>query len=179
MILIMVMHEFDRKLTEISDLIHNMECGNYQFERDAVKMVLDIEEMAERYSLPIQADLALVRGKLLCGYPEEKASLLSRKERGREKQRYIVTLLFEAVKLVEDYFRGARKQFNDCEQVCGQIIVNAFYKGLHQQNQDLYVLVSQDADLGPHLAEVHSAVGCANARVIFEEAKVYTKYNMD
>lgn len=179
MILIMVMHEFDRKLAEVSQLIRNMECSNYQFERDAVKLVLDIEGMAERYGLPIQADLAIVRGKMLCGYPEEKASLLSRKERGREKQRYTVTLLSEAVKLVEDYFVGARKQFNDCEQVCGQLIVNAFYKGLHQENQDLYVLVSQDADLGPHLADVHGAVGCANARVIFEQAKVYTKYNLE
>lgn len=177
MILIMVMQEFDRKLAEMSGLIRSMDSESLRFERDAIKMVMDMEKMAETYALPIQAELALVRGKLICGYPENKSNRLSRKERSKEKLRFIVNQLTEAVCLAEKYFEGARKQFEECEQVCGQIIINAYYRGLQKQKQDLYLLVSQDEELGPHMAKVNGLVGCANARVIFEQAKVYVRYD--
>lgn len=178
MIYIMVMQEFDRKLGEVSGLIQSMDSDSCHFQKNAIGMVMELENMAEKYGLPIQAELALVRGKLICGYPEEKANLLSRKVRSREKQRYIITQLSKAVELVEQYFEAARKQFDNCEQVCGQMIINAYYKGLDKQKEDLFVLVSKDEDLGPHLAEVYGVVGCANAQVIFEQAKVYTKFQM-
>lgn len=178
MILIMVMQEFDRKLAEISGLIRSMDSEPYRFERDAIKMVMDLEMMAETYGLPIQAELALVRGKLICGCPEDKSNRLPRKERSKEKQRYIIAQLTEAIRLAEEYFDRARKQFEECEQVCGQIIINAYYRGLQKQKQDLYLLVSQDEELGPHMAKVNGAVGCANTRVIFEQAKVYTRYDV-
>lgn len=177
MILIMVMQEFDRKLAEVSGLVRSMDSETYRLERDSIKMVMDLEKMAETYGLPIQAELALVRGKLVCGFPEDKAKRLSRKEHSKEKQRYILTQLTEAVGLVEQYFSGARKQFEECEQLCGQIIINAYYRGLQKQKQDLYLLVSQDEELGPHMAKINGAVGCANTRVIFEQAKKYTRYD--
>ncbi len=175
MILIMVMQEFDEKLKEVSDLIRRMNTDTYHFERDAVRLALDVEEMAEKYGLHIQPDLALIRGNLMCGYHEEKGCILSRKERGKEKQRYILNELAKLVRLVEKYFADAREQFQKCEKVCGQIIINAYYRGLNQKNKDLYVAASQDAELAPHMAEINGAVGCANAKVIFEQAKAYTK----
>lgn len=178
MILIMVMQEFDRKLAEVSGLIRSMDSEAHRFERDAIKLVMDLEKMAETYALPIQAELALVRGRLLCGCPEDKAGRLSRKERSKEKQRYLINQLAEAVCLAEQYFEGARKQFEECEQVCGQIIINAYYRGMQKEKQDLYLLVSQDEELGAHMAKVNGVVGCANARVIFEQAKAYTRYDL-
>lgn len=177
MILFMVMQEFDRKLAEVSGLVRSMDTEIHRFERDAIKTVMDLEKMAESYGLPIQAELALVRGRLICGYSEDKGKRLSRKERSREKQRYIMTQLSEAVRLTESYFSGARKQFEECEQLCGQIIINAYYRGLQKQKQDLYLLVSQDEELGQHMAKINGAVGCANTRVIFEQAKKYTRYD--
>lgn len=138
-------------------------------------MVGNLEEKAEKYALPIQGELALIRGKLVCGYSEAKANTLSRKDRGRERQRYTLEQLSDAVMLVEEYFRAARKQFEECEQICGQIIINAYYKGMNRQGQDLYLQVSQDAELAPYLAKVQGVVGCANSRVIFEQAKGYIK----
>lgn len=175
MILIMVMQEFDKKLTEVTDLIRNMGVDTYHFERDAIRLALDVEEMAEQYGMHIQPDLALIRGNLMCGYHEEKGCVLSRKERGKERQRYIVNELAKLVGLVQEYFKEAREQFQKCERICGQIIVNAYYRGLHQKNQDLYVAASQDAELAPHVAEINGAVGCVNAKVIFEQAKAYIK----
>lgn len=90
----------------------------------------------------------------------------------------VVSELAEATRLAEEYFDRARKQFEECEQLCGQIIINAYYRGLQQQKQDLYLLVSQDEELGPHMAKINGAVGCANTRVIFEQAKVYTRYDV-
>lgn len=179
MIYVMVMQEFDRKLGEVSGLMQSMDSNSYHFQENAITLVLEMEKLAEKYGLPIQAELALVRGKLACGYPEEKANLLSRKDRSREKQRYIIGELSKGVELVKQYFEAARKQFDSCEQVCGQMIINAYYKGLNKQKEDLFVLVSQDTDLGPHLAEVYGSVGCANAKVIFEQAKKYLKFQME
>ena len=179
MIFIMVMKEFDQKLTEISGLIHELDADSYCLERKAVRLALDLEELAEQYGLYIQADIALVRGELLCGYPAEKAGLLSRKERSKEKQRYIVNELSRLVQLVENYFADARKRFEECEQICGQMIINAYYRGLNKANSDLYMAISRDAELAPHLAEMHGAVGCANAKVIFEQAKAYAKYEVN
>lgn len=176
MILIMVMQEFDRKLSEISNLISQMENDFYHFEREALRLVLELEKMSEKYGLPIQKELALVRGNLVCGYSSEKAALLSRKERGKEKQRYVVQQLTEAVEHIEGYFSESRKQFERCEQVCGQIIVGAYYKGLYKQQQDLFLLAAQEEELAPHMAEIQGMVGCANARVIFEQAKAYIRY---
>lgn len=176
MILIMVMQEFDRKLAEVSDLISYMAQDFYHFERDAARLVLELEEMAKKYGIPIQADLALVRGNLLCGCPEEKAALLSRRERTKEKQRYVVQQLTRAADCVENYFAGSREQFGRCEQVCGQIIVGAYYKGLYKKQQDLFLLAAQEEELAPHMAEVQGMVGCANARAIFEQAKDYVRY---
>lgn len=174
MVFIMVMQEFDRKLAEVSGLIRGMEHDSYHFETNVIRVVLNLEQMAEKYALPIQAELAVVRGKLLCGYALEKGQ--SRKERDKEKKRYVVEQLEDVLGIIEDYFSAARKKFDKCEQLCGQIIVSAYYKGMYQYKKDLYESVQQDEELAPHLAEVQGAVGFVNSKVIFEQAKEYVKY---
>lgn len=179
MILIMVMQEFDQKLTEVSGLLQNTEASVPSLGKNAAGLVMELETMAQRYGLHIQAELALIRGRLLCGYPEEKGTGISRKEREHAKLRYIVEQLEKAVTLVGNHFKNARAQFEECEKVCGQIIVNAHYRGLVQNGQDLYTVVSQDPELAPHLAQVQGAVGYINAKVIFESAKIYTRMICD
>lgn len=174
MVLILVMEEFDRRLAEISEIIKSMETNTHNLEKSAAEIVLSLEEMAEKYSLPFQANLALIRGRLLCGYPEEKSGSLSRKERSKQKQRYIVAQLSDAVAIIEQHFKSAREQFEECERICGQIIVNCYYKGLYHQKGELYDLVNTDKELAVHLAGVQGLVGFVNARIIFEKAKAYT-----
>lgn len=173
MILIFVMKEFDKELAVVSRLVQKMEINSYYLEQDSIKLLLSLEEKAEKYSLPIQPRLALIRGNLICGYKEEKTSIMNRKEKNREKKRFITKQLMEAVQCVEEYFTNARKQFDECEQICGQIVMHAYNKGLHQISQDLYTLASQDPELAAPLANVKSVIGTANARFIFDQAQAY------
>lgn len=173
MVLVFVMKEFDKELKEVSRLMWGLDENSYSLERDAVKLLLNLEEKAEKYSLPIQPNLALIRGKLICGYKEEIGTMMNRKEKNKDKKRFVVNQLAEAVQCVEGYFSNARKQFEECEQICGQILMHAYNKGLHQLNQDLYMVVSQDPELAGALANVKSVIGGVNARYIFEQAQVY------
>ena len=123
--------------------------------------------------MPIQPRLALIRGSLLCGYKDEMNSIMNRKERSRDKKRFIIKQLSDAVQCVEEFFMNARKQFDECEQICSQIIVHACNKGLHQMNQDLFSVVSQDPELAAPLINVKAVIGNINARVIFEQAQAH------
>lgn len=174
--LIMVMQAFDKKLTEITTLVQVMEQDSYHFEQDAEKLLSDLEEMAQQYAMPFQPNLSLVRAKLLCGNREKNSVDAGRKEKGREKKRYIVSQLSEAVGIVQGYFEDARKQFEECEKLCGQIIVSAQFKGLTEQASDLYTAVEQDGELGVHLANVKAVVGAVNTMVIFEQARANTLF---
>ena len=174
MILIFVMKEFDKELSEISTLIRTLESDFYEMERETGNLVQRLEDMAGKYSLPIQPKLALIRGNLICGYKEE-GTMQSRKEKLTEKKRFLVQQLAEAAECIENYFMPARKQFDECEKICGQIIVHAYHKGLGGQGEDLLTQVLQDAELAAHLMNVKAVVGGVNTRIIFEQAQVYMK----
>ncbi len=170
--LYLVMQAFDSKMTEITALVRTMEEASYHFEQTAQTLLTELEEMAQRYSLPFQPNLSLLHANLLCGY-KEPGDDATRKEKNREKKRYIISQLSEAVRIVQHYFEDARKQFDECEKLCGQIIVNARYRGLESNTTDLYTTLENDSELGVHLANIKAAVGTANALVIFEQAKLY------
>ncbi len=170
----LVMQTFDNKLTEITALVRTMEEEPYHFEQTAQTLLAELEEMAQRYSLPFQPNLSLLHANLLCGY-KESGDDATRKEKNREKKRYIVSQLSEAVRIIQQYFEDARKQFDDCEKLCGQIIVNARYKGLEDNTADLYTTLENNSEFGMHLANIKAAVGTANALVIFEKAKLYVE----
>lgn len=171
MILIFVMKEFDKELTEISRLVRELEANTYGLETDAAKLMLNLEEKAEKYSLPIQPRLALIRGNLICGYKEDLTSIMNRKERNREKRRFVIEQLSDAVQCIEEYFVNARRQFDECEQVCRQIVIHAYSKGLNHMNQDLLALAAQDPELAAPLANVMSVIGNTNTRFIFEQVQ--------
>ncbi len=170
--LYLVMQAFDNKLTEITAFVRTMEEEPYHFEQAAQTLLGELEEMSQRYSLPFQPNLSLLHANLLCGYKEPGGDA-TRKEKNREKKRYIISQLSEAVRIIQEYFEDARKQFDDCEKLCGQLIVNARYRGLENNTADLYTAVENDSELGAHLANIKAAVGTANALVIFEQAKLY------
>lgn len=170
--LFLVMQAFDSKLAEITALVQTMEEAPYHFEQAAHTLLSGLEEMAQRYSLPFQPNLSLLQANLLCGY-KETGSDATRKEKSREKKRYIVNQLSEAVHIIQQYFEDARKQFDDCEKLCGQIIINARYRGLDSNMADLYTAVEKDGELGVHLANIKATIGTANALVLFEQAKLY------
>lgn len=171
--LFLVMQAFDRKLAEITTLVQTMEQDSYHFEEYAVKLLSEIETMAQQYALPFQPNLSLLQANLLCGNKEDSSPAANRKEKTKEKKRYVINQLSEAVRIVQQYFEDTRKQFDDCEKICGQIIISAQYKGLTGCTSDLYTAVEQDGELGAHLANVKAAVGTVNAMVIFEQAKAY------
>lgn len=171
MVLFFVMQEYDEQLREISRIMELLERDSQTLNQNAIQLVKNLEEMAQKYSLSIQPELALVRGKLLCGYQEEKQAQLNRKEKTAAKKSFIVNQLSVVVSCIEEYFQKARKQFEECEQLCGQIIMHAYSKGLHKETQDLFSLVAADVELSPHLSNVIALIGSVNARVIFEQAK--------
>lgn len=174
MVLIFVMKEFDKELTHISELVQKLESNSYELEQESVNLLHNLEKKAEKYSLPIQPKLALIRGKLLCGYKESSANP-NRKERNQEKKRFVITQLSEAAICVEEYFAVARKQFDECEQICGQIITHAYSRGLQADTTDLFKMVSTDSELSVPLANVIAIIGTVNARIIFEQAQVYVQ----
>lgn len=171
MVLFFVMQEYDEQLRELSRIMELLDKDSQALNQNAIQLVKNLEERAQKYSLPIQPKLALVRGTLLCGYQEEKQGQLNRKEKAAAKKSFIVNQLSIAVSCIEEYFQTARKQFEECEKLCGQIIMHAYSKGLHKETQDLFSLVAVDVELSPHLANVIALIGSVNARVIFEQAK--------
>lgn len=171
MILIFVMQEYDEQLKEISTLMEQLANNSQDLNRNAIRVVKNLEERAQKYSLSIQPQLALIRGNLLCGYHEDNKQQLNRKEKNIEKKRFIVDQLSQAVSCIEEYFQTARKQFQECEQVCGQIVMHAYNKGLKQQGRDLFPIVAADAELSGALANVIALIGSLNARIVFEQAE--------
>lgn len=171
MVLIFVMQEYDEQLREVSNLMEQLANNSQELNRNAIRVVKNLEDRAQKYSLSIQPQLALIRGNLLCGYHEDNKQQLNRKEKNMEKKRFVVEQLSKAVSCIEEYFQTARKQFQECEQVCGQIIMHAYNKGLRQQGRDLFSIVVTDTELSVALANVIALIGSLNARIVFEQAE--------
>ncbi|WP_124100923.1 hypothetical protein [Ruminococcus sp. Marseille-P6503] len=190
MVLIPVMESFDGILSDMTALIGKLEKNSGDFFNESVAFVRRLENTAENYRLPIAGELAVIRGKLLCGDEEalDTAMYQSRKERRNQKQRFILRQLEQAYSCVQKYFSAGRRLFTECEGMTCQVIVRLISKGLLKKQDPselsgalLMKMASADPELEPALTHIKGMVGAVNANIIFEKtmshAGVYEKEN--
>lgn len=191
MVLIPVMEEFDAVLSRNSELISAMEKGQYNFRELCVLYAKMLEEKAQKYSLPFLPQLTVLRGKMVLGMARsEFPKNCSRKEMKSLEYKFYLTQINEAVSCVEQYFQSYRKSFEECEQLCCQIITSSIYKGALKTLNEYYIknlkdgmmsFVMADEELAPVLVHIAGLIGKANMEIIFDKtlslAGIYGKIN--
>lgn len=92
MVLIPMMESFDGILSEMTAIVCKLEKNSGDFFNESVAFVRKLENTAENYRLPIAGELAVIRGKLLCGDEDISDTVMyqNRKERRNQKQRFIL-----------------------------------------------------------------------------------------
>jgi len=189
MVLIPVMEEFDNILRGITELINAMEKNQYNFREMCILHVKHLEERAEKYSLPFQSNLSAIRGKLIVGFNRSEVSkTCSRKELKSIENKYYLSQLTDSIKYIEEYFLPYRKTFDECEQLCCQVITNSIYRGALTTLNEHYSknlkdgmmsFVMADGELAPVMIHIAGMVGRANMEIIFDKtlslAGVYEK----
>lgn len=188
MVLIPMMESFDGILSEMTAIVCKLEKNSGDFFNESVAFVRKLENTAENYRLPIAGELAVIRGKLLCGDEDISDTVMyqNRKERRNQKQRFILRQLEQAYICVQKYFSSGRKLFAECESMACQVIVRLISKGLLKKHDPselsgamIMKKASDDAELEPALTHIKGAVGAVNANIIFEKtmslAGVYDK----
>ena len=191
MVLIPVMEEFDVLLSRNGELVNAMEKGQYNFRELCVLYVKMLEEKAQKYSLPFLPQITVLRGKMVLGMARsEFPKNCSRKEMKSLEYKFYLTQINEAVDCVEQYFQSYRKAFDECEQLCCQVITSSIYKGALKTLNEYYIknlkdgmmsFVMTDGELAPVLVHIAGLVGKVNLEIIFDKtlslAGVYGKIN--
>lgn len=191
MVLIPVMEEFDAILSKNSELVNAMEKGQYNFRELCVLFAKQLEEKAQKYSLPFLPQLTVLRGKMVLGMARSEFPKNSgRREMKNLEYKFYLTQINEAVSCVEQYFESYRKAFAECEQLCCQVITNSIYKGALKTLNEYYIknlkdgmmsFVMGDQELAPVLIHIAGLIGKVNLEIIFDRtlsvAGVYGKIN--
>lgn len=191
MVLIPVMEEFDNAMQNITGLVDAMEKNQYNFRDMCIMHVKLLEEKAEKYSMPFLPKLSTIRGKLLVGINRsELGKTYGRKELKNIENKYYLSQINEVLDFIEQYFLPYRKVFDECEQLCCQVITNSVYKGALNSLNECYIknlkdgmmsFVMADAELAPVMIHITGMIGRVNMEIIFDRtlsvAGIYGKMN--
>ncbi|MDD6573007.1 MAG: hypothetical protein PUF12_11550 [Thermoflexaceae bacterium] len=191
MVLIPVMEEFDNILKGITELVNAMEKNQYNFRDMCILHIKQLEDRAQKYSLPIQPKLSSFRGRLIAGFNRtELSKTCTRKELKNIENKYYLSQITDSMECVEEYFLPYRKTFDECEQLCCQVITNSVYKGALITLNECYIknlkdgmmsFVMADEELAPVMIHIAGMVGRANMEIIFDKtlslAGIYGKIN--
>lgn len=187
MILIPMLEKLDGIMSGMTELINKLNANEAELIKQSVEMVRELEDMAQSYRLPIQPQLAIIRGKLMCE-PSKPNETMSRKDSRALRKRYILSQLDELNRCVQEYLSDSRKAFYECERLACQIIVRLRAKGVldgytaaNLNGDKLTELAAQDSELAPIVVHITGLIGAVNTKVIFDKtmslAGLYDKEN--
>lgn len=178
MVLLPMITEFDEALSEISELVAEMESRHPLFPEHCNQFLLRLEKMAQRYSLPIASELAVLRGETLCKKAGKKGD---RKEARRQRDETLMSALSQAKSIAEQYFSPWRKIFEECGALCRQMTAGAALKGLALGDprasnalDTAWHSLLNDPEMAPVLAHVVGHAGLPNARILLDQSLSYS-----
>lgn len=171
MVFLLIIQKFDDKLKEVSELVNIMEQKSHEFEARTTQFLKELEDMAAEYSLPIQPKLALLHGQMVTGRKEEKKKM-DRREEKKERKRFALDLLSQAVGCIEEYFQEPKRQLSECEQLCGQIVNKAMEISPEGTEEAIQSTILQTPELCALLSNVKGVAGPLNIRLLLEKTIV-------
>lgn len=186
MILIPIIESIDEILSDMPRLIDKLEAGQSRITEDCAAFVSRLEAAAEKYRLPITGQLSVIRGKILCGAPNDANTNLSRKDKRAVEKRYMIDRLESAYNCISAYLDGERKVIGECEKLVCQMSARLVAEGalINTEPREitgklLIGLAAQDNELMPILAHVIGLAGAPNTNILFEKtmslAGIYKK----
>ncbi|MBR1423895.1 MAG: hypothetical protein IJ571_10730 [Ruminococcus sp.] len=175
MILIPILEKLDAIMSGITELINKLNANEAELIKLSVDMVKELEDMSQNYRLPIQSQLAIIRGKLMCG-PSKPNETMSRKDSKALHKRHILSQLDELNRCVQEYLADSRKAFYECERLACQVIVRLIAKGVLDEytatnlnGEKLMELAARDSELAPIVVHITGLIGALNTKVIFDK----------
>lgn len=175
MILIPMLEEVDRIMSRLTELVDKLDSNESELRLLSIAIVKELEEAAQKYRLPILPQLAVIRGKLICGAAKPSGTL-SHKDIKALQKRYILSQLDELNRCVQEYLADSRKAFYECERLACQIIVRLRAKGVldgytaaNLNGDKLTELAAQDSELAPIVVHITGLIGAVNTKVIFDK----------
>lgn len=189
MLLIPIMESIDEILNGMPKLIDRLEDSPCGLIEACAEFVSQLEKVSEKYRFPITGQLSVIRGKILCGAPNDPAASLSRKDKRSAEKRYMITQLENAYSCISEYLDGERKVISECERLVCQMSANLAASGAllntapnEISGKALMELASRNSELMPILAHVTGLVGAPNTNILFEKtmslAGIYSKEKM-
>ena len=186
MILIPIIESIDIILNDMPELIDRLEINQSRLIEECAGFVSRLESVCEKYRFPITGQLSVIRGKILCGAPNDPAVNLSRKDKKTAEKRYMITQLENAYNCVSEYLDGERRVLNECERLVCQVSAKLVADGalLDMNPCDISGKVIMDLATGnkelmPILAHVIGLAGAPNTNILFEKtmslAGIYSK----
>lgn len=176
MILIPIIESLDEILNGMPKLIDRLEDSQSSLIGDCAGFVSQLEGVSEKYRFPITGRLSVIRGKILCGAPNDPAVSLSRKDKKAAEKRYMITQLENAYNCVSEYLDGERRVVSECERLVCQMSAKLVAVGALADlaprdisGKTLIELAARDNELMPILAHVIGLAGAPNTNILFEK----------
>lgn len=176
MILIPIIEAFDGILGGMPELVNKLRENSPRLQAECAEFVERLENASEKYRFPITGQLAVIRGKILCGAPESEGENLSRKERKAASNRFLMGELEKACNCVSDHLAEERRVIVECERLACQVTARLAMEhgqgtlsGTAISGSELIRLAAADPELSPILAHITGLVGAPNTAILFDK----------
>ncbi len=176
MILIPIIETFDGILGEMTGLVNKLRENSPQLQAECAEFVERLESASEKYRFPITGQLAVIRGKILCGAPEPGNENLGRKERKAAANRFLMGELEKACNCVANHLAEERRVIAECERLACQVTARlamehgqSTLSGTEISGSELIRLAAADPELSPILAHITGLAGAPNTAILFDK----------
>lgn len=162
-----IVETFDSALLELPALL---ETPLHERTPRAEKWLTQVTAQAERFRLPLAADLALIRADLTTYRPgrEEWSA-----DRRRMMERHVCECMEQAKDLIDSAFARQRALCEQGGEICLQLAAAACARRLIARGESVQAALAAlraDEALFPALTQVIGTVGSANAAILLDRA---------
>lgn len=176
MLLLPVAEEFDASLCGIPALIAQYEQHSDDFFDSVGQWLGTLEDIAEKYRLPILSELSLVRGRLLgdARAMEAETPKPTRKAYAIRRDGYAIRALGEAQQCVGSLFQPLKAACEECSAILRQVAACLVAGGglpsptTPNRAAAALSLAKCDPQYAAVMAQVIGRVGIYNAQILFD-----------